>query len=202
MLLKAGAELHTLPQWPRQTELLLAADSGNPECIKILLQARADVNAVDVEGNSILHALLKPFANDYRERITCLRLVFAAGANVNKWNMRRKTAVTDILIWEGLSLTQECRYAIIKVCFIAGQDIGSAKEQVRKNLAESELEICLRHLCRKAIRNHLLKLDLHQNLFIRVPRLGLPAALNKYVLYGMSLKDETDDLEQRSMNYE
>ena len=160
------------------------------------------MNAVDDEGNSMLHALLTPFKNGYQKRMTCFRFLLGAGANVNKWNRIGRTAVSGLLAGGGLSWTQEWKYAILKLCFSAGQDIGSATEEVRKNLIGCESEMCLRNLCREAIRNHLLKLDPHQNLFVRVPRLGLPAALNKYILYGMSLKDETDDLEQRSMNYE
>ena len=42
-------------------------------------------------------------------------------------------------------------------------------------------------LCRVSIRTHLLHLDYYSNLFIRVPKLGLPAPLTQYLLYGMSL---------------
>ena len=45
----------------------------------------------------------------------------------------------------------------------------------------------LSHLCREAIRNHLLDIDRHENLFVRVPRLGLPPVLNDYLLYNVSL---------------
>ena len=189
MLLEAGAELHTLPQWPAKTELLYAAKSGNPECIKILLQAGADMNGIDGEGYSVLHELLN-FVNEHQRRITCLRLLLAAGANVNKWNRMGKTAATGFLAGGGLSWTQEWKNAILKLCFTAGEDIGSATEEVRKNLIGSESEMCLRHLCRKTIRNHLLELDPHQNLFVRVPRLGLPTALSDYLLFTMSLQDD------------
>ena len=46
----------------------------------------------------------------------------------------------------------------------------------------------LKHICREAIRNHLLKLDPHQNLFGRIPKLGLPSALTSYLLYNLSLE--------------
>ena len=48
-------------------------------------------------------------------------------------------------------------------------------------------ETCLKHLCREAVRNHLLKLDPHTHLLGRVPRLGLPSLITDYLLYNMSL---------------
>ena len=47
-------------------------------------------------------------------------------------------------------------------------------------------------MCRKKIREHLLELDPHTHLFGRVPRLGLPAALVKYLVYDQSLDDDMD----------
>ena len=44
--------------------------------------------------------------------------------------------------------------------------------------------LCLKEKCRNVIRKHLLELDPHENLFIRVPRLGLPSLLTEYLLYG------------------
>ena len=41
----------------------------------------------------------------------------------------------------------------------------------------------LRHMCREAIRNHLKRLDDHENLIGRVRQLGLPMSLARYVLY-------------------
>ena len=49
----------------------------------------------------------------------------------------------------------------------------------------------LHHHCRVAIRRHLLKLDPHEHLFFRIPRIGLPSLLAKYLLYDTSL-DEND----------
>ena len=45
----------------------------------------------------------------------------------------------------------------------------------------------LQDLCRVSIRAQLLSSDRHSNLFIRVPRLGLPSLLTRYLLYHMTL---------------
>ena len=50
----------------------------------------------------------------------------------------------------------------------------------------------LKNLCRVAIRKHLLSVDLHTNLFARVPLLGLPATLARYLLYDIALDAENN----------
>ena len=61
-----------------------------------------------------------------------------------------------------------------------------------------ELKLCLKHMCRQTIRNHLLHLDPHRHLFHRIPRMGLDEILNSYLLYDISLEDNSDqaDLNQ------
>ena len=49
-------------------------------------------------------------------------------------------------------------------------------------------QMTLKHLCRESIRKHLLKIR-KSNLFYRVPKLGLPAALNRYILYEQSVTE-------------
>ena len=63
------------------------------------------------------------------------------------------------------------------------------EEAVRKYKPESELR--LSHLCRTSIRKHLLQMS-NMNLFTRVPKLGLPKPLEKYLLFS-ELYDEDDD---------
>ena len=58
---------------------------------------------------------------------------------------------------------------------------------------EQEVALNLKHLCRETIRKHLLQLDPHENLFHRVPRLGLPALLQRYLLYNQTLDDDDQD---------
>ena len=48
----------------------------------------------------------------------------------------------------------------------------------------------LKHICREAIRKHLLDLDPHHHLFGRIPKLGLPNALNRYLLFNETLDDD------------
>ena len=62
---------------------------------------------------------------------------------------------------------------------------GMKRSAKRKKIPMVHLLQCL---CRMTIREHLLTVDPHQNLFIRVPQLGLPCRLARYLLFGASLE--------------
>ncbi len=61
--------------------------------------------------------------------------------------------------------------------------------EVTPDETETEEPESLAGQCRGFVRKHLLQLDPHQNLFLRVPKLGLPSPFSKYLLYNMSLDD-------------
>ena len=50
-------------------------------------------------------------------------------------------------------------------------------------------DVCLRTQCRRAIRKYLIDGDPLVNFFVKVPKLGLPSALNSYLLYDVSLEE-------------
>ena len=58
----------------------------------------------------------------------------------------------------------------------------------------------LKDVCRHAIPKHLLEIEPHENLFIRIPKLGLPDIVTKYLLYNMSVEEsdepDSDDSEE------
>ena len=47
-----------------------------------------------------------------------------------------------------------------------------------------KIRVELKDIYRDAIRKHLLKLDPHQHLFSKIPRLGLPVSVIQFLLYG------------------
>ena len=65
-------------------------------------------------------------------------------------------------------------------------------DKIPEVLKFQEEKLELKHICREAIRKHLLKLDLHSNLFVRVPQLGLPSIVTEYLLFNQSLDDDDD----------
>ena len=60
-------------------------------------------------------------------------------------------------------------------------------------LLHEDQKLSLKHLTRELIRKHLINIDPHENLFGRIPQLGLPSSLTKYLLYNMSLDYDDDD---------
>ena len=62
-----------------------------------------------------------------------------------------------------------------------GQMLGHCIQQVEGN------SLC--KLVREAIRKHLLSLDEHTNLFLKIPKLGLPSLLQRYMFFDMSVED-------------
>ena len=56
-------------------------------------------------------------------------------------------------------------------------------------LKQADLNLCLKHACREAVRNHLIGLNKHLHLFHRVYQLGLPTLLASYLVYYMSLHE-------------
>ena len=69
--------------------------------------------------------------------------------------------------------------------------INGTKVQVSDYLKPPEFS--LKHLCRETIRKHLLDIDPLENLFGRIPQLGLPSSLTVYLLYSLSLDDDADN---------
>ena len=79
----------------------------------------------------------------------------------------------------------------VLLLYAAGETLeGTEEEEIPEKL---KFDLQLKHICREAIRKHLLKLDPHQHLFSRIPHLGLPESLNKYLLFYVSLETDFDN---------
>ena len=70
-----------------------------------------------------------------------------------------------------------------------------------------DIKYDLKHMCREAIRRNLMRIDRKRNLFLRIPKLGLPPSLSQYLLYHVSLYvkpglkfDADDDCDENSDN--
>ena len=120
-----------------------------------------------------------------------------------------------IFVRAGLTVDNKCvnRFYgdrdFLKILFAAGHDIESAghvSQEIHQELIP-DTELSLMHLCREAIRNHLLQMS-NVNLFIRVPRLPLPKAVQSYLLYDQTLgdvfvdDDDDDDQEEEDFDYD
>ena len=65
-------------------------------------------------------------------------------------------------------------------------------EDIPQILKFEKERLQLKHMCRDRIRKHLIILDPNENLFGRIPELGLPSVLTEYLLYNMSLEYDVD----------
>ena len=193
---------------------MYAAENGLETCVNRKLEAGADVNVTDLNGNTALHVMF--IQKRWIIFPQCIRALLATEVHVNKVNNRGESAIQEWLsgyhLMELKSLITKAgsrfeetikkrgedwdirrrgkEFKVVKLLFAAGENIESAPKKV-KNKVNPQDKPCLSHLCREAIREHLLELDLHENLFIRVPRLNLSEELQNFLLFNMST-DEQD----------
>ena len=162
-------------------------------CVQFLLEAEADVNIKDTDNDTILIR-----AAGRNKSTGCVRLLLKAGAKINM----NCTALRRNIICQKIPNKDLCMLLYAAGETIDGTTIkgktwrGSMKIiSVPDYLLHEDLKLNLQHQCRETIRKHLLAIDRHENLFGRIPQLGLPSSLGKYLLYNMSLNadDDNDD---------
>ena len=185
----AGANVNSDGQYGT-TPLTLAAGKGDYVCTEALLEAGADVNheksrnaletvATHSSGRNIFDLLIK------------------AGADVNIVNgsgyplitlvaMYVRPGYIDSLIKAGADVNAIDVYGTVDSRHLT-DDLGR-KIPIPDFLLNEDLKLCLNHMCREAIRKHLLQMS-NLNLFCRIPRLVLPHNLREYLMYYVSIDD-------------
>ena len=197
LLIKAGANVNILND-EYYTALMRAAAHGNGKCAELLLGAGADVNFKNPRGMTALMCVgsfVTMFHNE-RNYVTCSKLLLHFGAKINMFNEDNHNTLQHYVIYHTESLNQD----LCMFLFAAGEKIDSTTVELkRKEGTTLYIEIpayflfgdlSLKHLCRKIIRKHLINIGPHQHLFGRIPGLGLPSTIVKYLLYNMSLNEE------------
>ena len=194
------------------TALIIAARNGHMNIIKVLVEAGADVNKIcskapsfskftrdlELEGKSDDTALIIAARKGH---VKIIEVLIEAGANVNTIYNSSETALISLalngntqgvrlLLRSGAKVNRGNTLPLGTVNSNISHLLSAAGQTVMIRFLKSSTDT-LHHHCRMAIRRHLLKLDQHENLFLRIPRLGLPSRLTKYLLFGTSL-DEND----------
>ena len=119
-------------------------------------------------------------------------LLLRSGANINMYNKSDFNALTGHIDSQRNCVTKNVGMEMNMLLFAPGEIIENwwleyvgddqyiigIEIHVPNYLLNTELKFWLKHLCREAIRKHLLHLDPHTHLFGRVPRLGLPSLLS------------------------
>ena len=211
LLIKGGADVNM--DRAGVTPLMMAVTAGYKKCMELLLQAGPDVHQANYPGNTLLHMAVDVDGKD--NEICCstilkiVRAVLQSGARVNVLNKthltplgsysnKRKERFGPFMRFSCLNwftsepCSGDCERKTIKILLAAGERASDNSYQI-VNAVKPVRELTLKELSIEAIRNHLLKLDPHTHLFDRVPQLGLPPLLTEYLLYGVSLDDDSDN---------
>ena len=120
-------------------------------------------------------------------RFRCAKLILRSGARINNRDFRSENGLQRLVAaYHGTKSGDICR-----LLFAAGETLDDfPDDKISKCLKFDNHHLELKHICREAIRKHLLSLDRHTHLFVRVPQLGLPDLLTNYLLYHMSLHND------------
>ena len=204
LLIQGGTDVNIAGHNIYATALIQAARYDWHRCVDLLIQAGADVNAADFINNTVLMSAVGDsedvFAPTFNERdlfslgtsrIKSVQFLLAAGADVNRTNVHGQTA---LYFHRNRGVFQDRDIPMLLIA--AGEKLDETNvtiEDILDAMYETGDELCLKHMCREAIREHLIELNPHLNLFLRIPKLGLPSLLTKYLLYDMALDREYAD---------
>ena len=184
-LLRAGANPDAA-DYDGWRPLMFAAEGGHTECVRLLLEygADADYDGAENESSSVLELAIRE-GHD-----ACVLLLLQAGAEMDEaFTMAIENGFvqcTKFLLKEGVDQeelvgirNQVTSNQMWKVVAAAGADVFY---RVRYNGVPS-----LKSSCRKVIRRQLMIVGDSQNLFHKVPLLGLSSLLQEYLLYNVKL---------------
>ena len=192
LLVNLGADL-TEVDFDYGTPLLRAADHGWVKAVRLFLSAGADVNYVRSFGRTALWAATR------QVRLNTVRVLLDGGAHINvEHSFNSLYGLVELNGMLHYHIDARNRYGrsefdaqdqrLALLLFAAGETMdGINEDKIPEFLKFGDVKHTLKHICREAIRKHLLTLDPLQHLFSRVPKLGLPSSLNSYLLYYMSL---------------
>ena len=190
-LIKAGAHVNMTRRAARQTALSDAVWGGHLECVKILIEAGADVNSTTKGCGTNLNSAA------WIDNIETAKLLLKGGIKLNfrneyglnaiesyirgNKNSRQAQNFIILLFAVGETVQKNATHIVTKhkYCRDSTEIPGFLQEILKPNLN-------LMEICRRVIREHLMLLS-NVNLFVRIPKFGLPAPIQSFLLYHVSL---------------
>ena len=189
-LIQAGADVN-VECMNGDTALIAASrNTKSTKVLKLLTNAGADASVVINKGLGIITPLMLTV-----ERISNPTLVqqakilLKAGARINVSGQYSYNALELYISWHRQWGIPDRTMVLLL------QAAGESSHRLIKSLIHipsyfQEVDINLKQFCRDTIRKHLLNLNSEENLFYRVPRLGLPKILSQYILYDVCIDDD------------
>ena len=189
------------------TALMRAALYGQNKCVNALISAGADVNRITPEGATAL------FYAAVGDQPRTVRLLLRSGARINlptdvaENTLQYYIAHTELdgTCIDSFELEQEMKEMCV-LLFVAGEVVRGAtvlgknpddsatwEKDVPDYLLHKDQRLSLKHICRESIRKQMIRADPHSHLFDRIPTLRMPASLQHFLLYGLSLDVAEDD---------
>ena len=158
----------------------------------LMIAAMLSSRKLDCHINRRINKILR-FKKRYIE-IFCGLL--RGGAHINYKDRSGKNAL-EIAISSYFS--QNHKKKLFMLLYAAGETLdgattaadGISKITIPKFIEDLKDNLDLKHLCREAIRKHLIDVNPYENLFGRIPQLGLPSIVNNYLLYDCKLPSTT-----------
>ena len=175
LLLKAGAD----PNIGRPA--VVAAYEKRKRMVNLLLKHGADINRVHPFFGTVL------LMGGYKESYNTVKVALKYKAQIN---------ISQIPQDDLPDPPYEANSRAVMLMFVPGEHFPFhlyPDEDIATPIVESRDDLSLKNLCRKAIRNHTIMSENHENLFEATQKLHLPSLMESYILYGMSLSDEEDD---------
>ncbi len=205
LLLQSGAIVN-FGRSSNCSPLLAAVENDDPECVKLLLDAGAKVNLPNSKGQTVLSSMWLRNRNSdspiwlQKNKEAVVKLLLAAGAHVNSGENLPPFMLNTATHYHEKTVPHLLLAAGYKKLF---WKVPTAVAKELKLIPDEPEVDTLAVLCRKAIRKHLLTLDPHTNLFIRVPQLqrtneraGLPEVVISFLLYNQSLEVDWAELNE------
>lgn len=162
-----------------ENAVICCAIDYNDTFLKQLLKYGGNVNAGHRGRGSALYQASK----ECPECIRQMTLLLQSGAHVNTYShffvrpIAAETKYSD-------KMSQRSKLLL----FAAGEKLKKTNHGILPDEMKYVNSLELRHICRQAIRNHMLEIS-DTNLFVRIPNLGLPLILTNYLLYNVTLDD-------------
>ena len=172
-----------------QSPLMLSFTHFKQEPAQRLFDAGADLHATMKSGNTAI------FFAVGSNSIHTAKWAYLKGISINLKNKDGQNLSEYYLAQRSFN-EQTLMVAIAAGEFVdpKKRDILVQKTRKRRGIyvpealpSEEELQCSLKQICREAIRGHLLHTNPNENLFVRVPKLGLPPPLERYLLYGFTV---------------